>query len=162
MPKSRTARPARASVETRTPVQIVRDAADALFRAAGECCHQHDRVSRVHAKSADEQEVEAAQTACEHCDEVLGTMAATYEQVAAEVHPTGKDEEWWHRANALWLASREYLRRNGGCDDASKQFKEHGPDRLDNLHMEYELEASALLALRHAADAYKQSRPTAV
>ena len=159
MPKTRTA--SRKSVETRSPVQIVRDAADAMFRAARECCHQHDRVSRVHAKSADEGEVKAAQEACEHCDEVLRSLSTTYEQVAAGVHPTGKDEEWWHKANGLWLASREYLRHNVGCDDASKEFKEHGPDRLDTLHMEYELEASSLLALRHAADAYKQNRPTA-
>lgn len=142
-------------------MQIVRDAADAMFRAACECCHQHDRVSRVHAKSAVDEEVRAAQEACAHCDEVLGNLSATYEQVTAGVHPTGKDEEWWHRANALWLASREYLRHNVGCDAASKELKDHGPARLDALHMEYELEASALLALRHAAEAYKQNRPTA-
>ena len=84
-----------------------------------------------------------------------------YEQAAADVHPTGDDEGWWHSANALWLASREYLRRNHGCDAASKELKEHGPERLGSLHTEYELEASALLGMRHAADAYKQDRPTA-
>ena len=59
MAKSKTA--IRDSVETRPPVQIVRDAADAMFRAACEVCHQHDRASRVHAKSKDEEEVRAAQ-----------------------------------------------------------------------------------------------------
>lgn len=159
MPKSRTV--ARPSGPQRTPVQEVRDAADALFRAALECCHQHDRGSRVHAKSAVPEEVEAAQQACEHCDEVLRTLTAAYEQTAASIHPTGDDEGWWHRANALWLASKEYLRRNGGCDAASKEFKQHDAERFSALHMEYELEASALLALKHAAEAYKQDRPSA-
>lgn len=159
MPKQRIA--PRPSGPQRTPVQEVRDAADALFRAAVECCHQHDRGSRVHAKSAVPEEVEAAQKACEHCDEVLRMLSTAYEQTAADVHPTGDDEGWWHRANGLWLASKEYLRRNGGCDAASQEFKEHGPEDLDALHMEYELEASALLALRHAAGAYKQDRPNA-
>jgi hypothetical protein len=158
MPKSKVLRE---SVETRSPVQQVRDAADALFRAAMECCHQHDRTSRVHAKSAVAEEVAAAQSACEHCDEVLRTLSTAYEQTTAEVHPTGADERLWHCANGLWLASKEYLRRNGGCDAASKEFKEHGPGRLNDLHAEYELEASALLALRHAAESYKQARPTA-
>jgi hypothetical protein len=139
----------------------VRDAADALFRAALECCHQHDRGSRVHAKSAVPEEVDAAQQACEQCDEVLETLATAYEQTAADVHPTGDDEGWWHRANGLWLASKEYLRRNGGCDAASREFKQHDAERFGALHMEYELEASALLALKHAAEAYKQDRPSA-
>lgn len=165
MPKSRsprpTRKPARHSGAAKTPVQLVRDAADALFRAAVECCHQHDRVSRVHEKSVSDEEIQAAAQACEHCDEVLRTLLAAYEEAAADVHPTGDDESWWHNANGLWLASREYLRRNQGCDSASKELKEHGPGRLGTLHTEYELEASALLGMRHAADAYKQDRPTA-
>lgn len=165
MPKPRSPRSAsrarRTSQPVRTPVQEARDCADALFRAATECCHQHDRVSRVHAKSAVEEEVKAAQQACEHCDDALRTLAEAYETSAAHIHPDGADEEWWHRANALWLATREYLRRQGGCDAASRALKNHGPDRLDALHMEYELEASALLALRQVAEAYQRQRPTA-
>jgi hypothetical protein len=159
MPKSRTI--ARPSGPQKTPVQAARDAADALFRAALECCHQHDRTSRVHAKSALPEEVQAAQKACEHCDDVLRDLSTTYEEAAAHIRPTGDDEGWWHRANALWLASREYLRRNGGCNAATKELKQHDAERLGALQMEYELEASALLALRHAAEAYKHDRPTA-
>lgn len=151
----------RDSTEQKSPVLLVRDAADALFRAAAECCHQHDRVSRVHAKSAVPEEVDAAQRACDECDEVLRDLSAAYETTAARVVPTGEDEAWWHRANGLWLASREYLRRNGGCDSASRNFKDHSPDRLNELHTEYELEASSLLALRHAAEAYQRERPSA-
>ena len=151
----------RDSTEQKSPVLVVRDAADALFRAAAECCHQHDRVSRVHAKSAVAEEVKAAERACEECDDVLRELASAYEQTAASIVPTGDDEAWWHRANALWLASREYLRRNGGCDTESKNLKNHSPGRLSELHTEYELEASALLALKHAAEAYERERPSA-
>ena len=158
MPKSRTVRD---STEIKSPVMMVRDAADALFRAAAECCHQHDRASRVHAKAALEDEVEAAQRACKECDEILADRAGAYEQAAATVVPTGADEGWWHRANALWLASRDYLRRTGGCETETKNLKDHSPERLSELHTEYELEASALLALRHAAEAYKRDRPSA-
>ncbi|MEX2179528.1 MAG: hypothetical protein WD801_12510 [Gemmatimonadaceae bacterium] len=156
MPKPRSAVPA--ETNDKSPLENVRDAADALFRAAAECCHQHDRASRVHAKSAMDDEVDAAQRACEACDEVLRDMTDAYETTSANVRP-GDDEKWWRHANDMWLASREYLRRNGGSDDESSRLQEHSPGRLGKLHTEFELEASALLALRHAADAYRQDRP---
>ena len=161
MPKARGKKASRPSGAPKTPVQMVREAADALFRAATECCHQHDRVSRVHAKSDVAEELKAAVEACEHCDEVLSTLTTAYEETAASLKPDGDDEKWWRNANALWLASREYLRRHGGVEQASREFKEHGPDRLSTLQTEYELEASSLLALRHAAEAYKRDRPAA-
>lgn len=159
MPKSRTRAPA--AEKPKPPVETVRDCADALFRAAVECCHQHDRISRVSRKSSIEEELEAAQLACVVCDNTLRDLTDAYETASADVHPSGPDESWWRRANALWLASRDYLRRQHGADASSKQLKEHGPDRLNELQTEYELEASALLALRHAADAYRQDRPDA-
>ena len=158
MPKPRTARD---STEQKTPVHVVRDAADAMFRAAAECCHQHDRASRVHAKAAMEEEVQAAQRACTECDQTLADLASAYEQTAANVVPTGDDAGWWHRANALWLASREYVRRNGDGETSTKDLKTHSKKRLNELHTEYELGASALLALKHAAQAYKRDRPSA-
>jgi hypothetical protein len=159
MPKTRKQKAPAEPVKS--PVQSVRDCADALFRAAHECCHQHDRVARVLRKSEVEEEVQAVQRLCASCDEDLRALTAAYEEASASVHPTGDDEGWWHRANALWLASREYLRRNGGCNAASRELKEHGPERLGELHTEFELEASALLALRHAAEAYQRDRPVA-
>ena len=140
---------------------MVRDAADAMYRAAAECCRQHDRVSRVHGKSEVEEEIAAAVKACDHCDESLSDLSAAYQVTAAQVKPTGHDEGWWHRANALWLASREYLRRHSFTDRASRDLKGHDQDQLEQLHTEFELEASALLALRHAADAYLKDRPSA-
>jgi hypothetical protein len=146
---------------TKSPVEVVRDCADALFRAAIECCHQADRLSRLSAKSSIDLEQDAALQQCEACNDTLRRLTEAYEKASADVKPTGKDEQWWHRANALWLASREFIRRHRGCDASSRELKEHGPDRLNELQTEYELEASAVLALRHAADAYRQDRPGA-
>ena len=146
----------------KSPVETVRDCADALFRAAVECCHQADRISRLTAKSAIEEEQEAATELCEACNATLQRLTAAYEKASADVKPTGPDGQWWHHANELWLASREYLRRHRGCDVSSRELKQHGRDRLNELQTEYELEASALLALRNAAAAYRQDRPGAV
>jgi hypothetical protein len=93
------------------------------------------------------------------CDGSLAELAEEYQSAAAHVQ-LAKDLEWWHKANALWHASREYARRHAGCDSLSKRLSsKHSPDQLATMQMEYELEASALLALRHAADAYRKTRP---
>ena len=159
MPKRKAAVPTPSSVKT--PVEAIRDCADALFRAAEESCHQHDRISKILDKAPVDIEVDATQKMCELCDRSLRTLSEAYETASAKVHPTGDDELWWRSANTLWLASREFLRRHRGCDIASRQLQEHGPDRLGELHAEYELEASALLALKHAAEGYRRVRPAA-
>lgn len=151
----------RDSTEQKSPVQQVRDAADAMCRAATECCHQHDRAARIHAKAALEAEVAATQVSCQQSRDALQEMSAVYESTAASIVPTGNDQGWWHAANALWLASREYLRRNGGCESSTRDLKDHSPERLNALHTEYELEASALLGLRQAAESYQRLRPSA-
>ena len=136
--------------------------ADALYRAAAECCRQHERVARLLAKSSDDGEEKAAYATLDHCDGVLAEMAGAYEKAAARAHPDGDDAGWWHRANTLWHASREFARRHGESDRAARRTSTaHGPVALAELNMEYELEASALLALRHAVDAYQKVRPTA-
>lgn len=160
-PKSKSTKEPRTSGAAKSPVDQVRDCADALFRAADECCYQHDRISRILTKSQVEAELGAAQRMCELVDKTMRDLSEAYQTTSAEVHPTGADEKWWRQANTLWMASREYLRRHKGCDISSRQLQQHGPDRLEALHADYELEASALLSLRHAADAYRQSRPNA-
>lgn len=143
------------------PVEVVRDVADALYRAAIECCHQHERVSLVLAKAVIDEEIIAAQKLCEATWGALQSLVERYARESADVRPTGNDESWWKRANALWLASREYVRRHEGCEAPRRELKQHGPDQLEALHAEYELEASAVLGLRHAAEAYRQDRPAA-
>jgi hypothetical protein len=160
MPKRKATAP-RTSTPVKSPVETVRDAADSLYRAAEESCYQHDRIGRVFAKSAVEVEIDSATRACELCDKTLRALLQAYEESSASVHPTGPDEIWWKSANALWLASKEFLRRHKGCDVSSRQLKDHGPEKLSSLHAEYELEASALMALRHAAESYRKARPAA-
>lgn len=159
MPKRKAVVPTPTSVKT--PVEAVRDCADALYRAAEESCHQHDRISRILDTAAVQAELDATQRMCELCDRSLRALSEAYEAASAKVRPTGSDETWWKSANALWLASREFLRRHRDCDISSQQLQQHGPDRLGELHADYELEASALLALRHAADGYRRVRPAA-
>jgi len=162
MPKSRSATAAapRDSTEQRSPVQRVQDAADALLRAAMECCHQHDRIARIVAKAALEDEVTAAQRMCEACHEALATMSQAYEAASSDIRPSGKDEVWWHKANALWHAAREYSRRHAGCEAMNRKVSsKHSSEQLASMQMEYELLASAMLALRQAADAYCRTRP---
>lgn len=142
------------------PMTLVRSRADALYRAAVECCRQHDRSAKL-SSSADDPELEHKHldALCRMCDGSLTEMADEYTRAAAHVQPS-RDEAWWHKANALWHASREYARRHAGCDDLSRKVStRHDADQLGAMQLEYELEASALLALRHAADAYRRTRP---
>jgi len=142
------------------PVAQVRARADALYRAALECCRQHDRSAKLSSSPADpELEHKHLDALCKMCDGSLKEMAEAYTRAAAGVHPAG-DEAWWHKANALWHASREYGRRHAGCDDLSRTVStKHDKGQLAAMQLEYELEASALLALRHAAEAYHRTRP---
>ncbi|MCY7378473.1 MAG: hypothetical protein LH467_03930 [Gemmatimonadaceae bacterium] len=142
------------------PVVLVRARADALYRAAIECCRQHDRAAKLH-RGLDEPELEHkhVDALCAMSDSSLIEMSEAYEGAAADVHLEGA-EEWWHRANGLWHASREYSRHRSDCDDMGKKVSSrHSADQLGSMHMEYELAASALLAMRHAADAYRKTRP---
>src|SRR5262245_14369999 len=107
MPKQKAAKAARPTpTSVKTPVEAVRDCADALFRAAQECCYQHDRISHILDKAAVEAELESAQKMCELCDKSLRALSEAYQTVSAEVRPTGADEAWWKSANAVWLASK--------------------------------------------------------
>ncbi len=142
------------------PMIVVRSRADALYRAAVECCRQHDRSARL-SSAADDPELEQRHhdAMCKMCDGSLTEMADAYTRAAAGLHPA-TDEAWWHKANALWHASREYARRHAGCDEMSRTVStHHDADHLGTMQLEYELEASALLAMRHAGDAYRRTRP---
>ena len=167
MPKSKlldTPRAAAAADDLDEPcstVEAIRATADALFRTALECCRQHERFARVVRLSAVSTEQRAASALCEQCDEMLAACVTAYEQCTARVHPDGDHEAWWHKSNSLWHASREYLRRHAGCDRLSRSLAKPTSAKLGELHMEYELEASALLALQQATEAYRKVRPEA-
>jgi hypothetical protein len=141
------------------PMTQVLTRADALYRAAVECCRQHDRAARLHNSSEPELEHQHVDALCAMCDGSLSEMSQAYSDAAGNVHPA-HDENWWHKANSLWHASREYERRHAGCDALSRRVSaKHDAEQFTSMQMEYELEASALLALRQAADAYRKTRP---
>lgn len=138
----------------------VRDAADALYRAALECCHQHDRLSRLNAVHADDAEFNAAWDIAEICEAQLAERTATYEETA-QLGRGKESEEWWRSANTLWMACREYVRRHASSNGAASRRRRHGAEELKEISLDYELEASARLAVKQAMGAYGQLRPDA-
>lgn len=134
--------------------------ADALCRAAVECCRQHDRVARIVERSDVEVEVGFAQHFCEVMHEGMGQLLEAYEQAVGTAEAAG--DGWRARAKGLYSAARDYLRRHNECDQAARKLHRHDSQLLAALAMEFEFEASALLALRHATEAYRKERPEAV
>jgi hypothetical protein len=162
MPKTKTSKPARSArgAGDAPPPPSLRDIADALYRAACESCRQHSRYAAVLERDALAVEQLAAAEAVELTDQLLESVVEKYERAASEL-PRSAGEDWWHQANTLWLASREWLRHRDASDGMTRTIQRHGVDELEVLHVGFELEASALLALRHAADAFKRVRPDA-
>ena len=132
-----------------------RGTADRMFRAAMECIRQRERYARLVASGAHDLEQLAALRVAVVCDEILDEAVASYEKLGGE--PTHGDDEWRRHANALWHASREYRRR-----PANNSVAPSGPGKGGSLHklaMEYDLEASALLALKLALGGFRQICP---
>jgi hypothetical protein len=154
--KSSAASPASASESPASALAV----ADAMCRSAAECCRQHDRVARIVERSDVETEIAFAQQFCEVMHDGLGRLLDAYERSASE--DPGTEEGWRQRANALWHAGRDYLRRHNACDQAARRMHRHDSQLLATLAMEFELEASALLTLRHTTEAYRKERPDAV
>ena len=136
------------------------DRADAMYRAALECCRQHVRYARLVTHGACDEEQDTACTMASLADELLLNMAAAYEAEARRANGDAP-AEWWHRANRLLLASREYARRRDGCNHGGRRLARPSADRLSELAADYELQASALLMLRQAIDGYREVRPEA-
>ncbi len=157
MPKSKSSSAAAAG--TADPPVSLLSVADALCRSAAECCRQHDRVARIVERSEIDTEVNFAQQFCELIHTGLGKLLDVYDRAAAE--DPGNGEGWRARATALQHAARDYLRRHNACDQAARKLHRHDSQLLAALAMEFEFEASALLSLRHATEAYRKERPEA-
>ncbi|HEU4988607.1 MAG TPA: hypothetical protein VFT41_02340 [Gemmatimonadaceae bacterium] len=157
MPKSKPAA-APAAPASEPPASLIA-VADALCRSATECCRQHDRVARIVERSDVEVEVTFAQEFCELIHQGLGKLLDEYDRASAA--DPGDGQGWRPRANALALAARGYLRRHNECDQAARKLQRHDSQLLATLAMEFEFEASALLTLRHATEAYRKERPEA-
>ncbi len=133
---------------------------DALCRAATECCRQRERLAHLVKLRALPAEQRAAQTQVALCDEALTELVGAYERAASKAHPAGGDA-CWHAANGLWMASREYARRTRTSARAARGIGErHERADLAELALDYDLEASAVLLLKQAAEAYRRARPS--
>lgn len=155
MPKKSIPRPSKPSVHP------VRDAADALYRAAKESCRQHERLTRLVALGADDEEFNAAWDLAELCDAQLAARAGLYEETAV-IGRGAESEEWWRAANGLWMSSRDYCRRHESSNEASGRRRRHGAAELGEITLEYELEVSARLSVKQAMATYLVLRPGAV
>ena len=168
MPQTRTASAARraaplsrltpSSDAAIDPIEGLCSRADMLFRASAECLHQHDRYARLVQHEVLDGEQKGARQLVQLCDEMLAGAVASY-QKWSHVRPTG-DIAWWHAANGLWMAAREFGRR---CDTSARAARAMGTSIADlgELTCDFDLEASALLGLRVAVDAYRKTRPGA-
>jgi hypothetical protein len=155
MPSAKTSAPR--STESVNPLT---GAADALFRAAIEACRQHERVARCSGRGVSDDELKEMSELCELGHRHLAARTVAWEEAAAGGQ--GKSEDaFWHAANTLWHASREYARRHHSCDALNTKVSRRSTDALGALTLEYELEASALLALSHAVAGYRKLRTDA-
>jgi hypothetical protein len=145
--KTPVARPSRPSKHP------VKDAGDALYRAAVECCHQHERIAALIKLEADDQEFAAAWDMADLAEAQMGLRTASYEEIAAAGRGA-EPEDWWHSANALWMACREYSRRYSASADAASRRKRHTEKEFAEIAVEYELEVSARLAVKQALKGY--------
>ncbi len=145
------------------PLDLLRARADRLARAARESCHQHRRcASYCERDDVDATELAAMLELAALADRQLADAAEAYGKAGAKLHPDGDDAAWWRKANGLWHAAREHVRRHAIGDGLSRRVaSDHSAERLGELHVEFELEASALLSLKQAADEYCTARPQA-
>jgi hypothetical protein len=140
------------------PADSARSAADRLYRTATECVRQRERYARLVAAGAMELEQRAALRVACLCDVILHESIRAYEKGLAGEGSRSSDG-WRPPANSLWHASREYERRHQDCDESSRQITSRKPHKFKELAVQYDLEASALLALRLALAAYRKVCP---
>lgn len=135
-------------------------AADALGRTSAETCRQHERLARLMALRVSQSELAAAYAMVDTIDLALAECVRDFEKCCAKT-PVSDDAELRQRANALFIAARDYLRRHSIAEKASHQLAHHDAEKLGVLKFEYELEASAMLSLRQATAAVAKIRPEA-
>ena len=97
------------------PVDV---AADALYRCAAEAVRQHERVARLNERGVHHTELSEASALRDLSHQHLRARGDLYEMAAAAGRG-GHDEAYWHAANGMWHAAREYCRRNADCDVAT-------------------------------------------
>ena len=136
------------------------DIADTLYRTASASCSEHRRYADLVERAVSDIEQKPARSAVRVCDEALDEAADLYE-LACLKESNHADDAWWHRANMVWTAAKEYLRHHASSDKLTRGGGGHGRAELMELSIEYKLEASALLRLRHTIESYREARPEA-
>lgn len=144
------------ALDVRSPIAT----ADSLSRTAAETCRQHERLAHLMKLDVAQPELEAAHALVDTCDLALAECVREFEKICAKV-PASDDADLRQKANAMWLSSREYLRRHSIAEKASRQLTQHSSETLNDLHFEYELVASAILQLKQNTNAYLKLRPEA-
>jgi hypothetical protein len=134
--------------------------ADALFRAAQECCRQHRHYATLVDRSVGVGEQRRVFRLVRLADENMRDAASAYERALGKDRPQS-GEGWRRCAAGLWLAVREYGRRHSATESASEDLSINTAAKMGELAMEYDLEASALLLLQQAVDDYRKCRPDA-
>lgn len=134
--------------------------ADALGRTSAETCRQHERLARLNDLNVSRSELAAAHAMVDTIDLALAECVRDYEKCCAK-HPETDDSEVRQKANAMWMAARDYLRRHSIAEKASRQLTQHSAEHFGVLKFEFELMASAMLSLRQATSAYSKLRPDA-
>jgi hypothetical protein len=143
--------------EAITPIAV----ADALCRTANETCRQRDRRSRLSNLGAAKWELSAAEAVVDACDLSVEEGVREFEKQCRK-DPISDSPDIRQAASSLWLAAREYIRRLSIANRASRQLSQsHDADDFSDIHLEYELEASSLLALKQAVGVYSKLRPEA-
>lgn len=135
-------------------------AADALGRTSAETCRQHERLARLMELGVSQSELAAAYAMVDTIDLALAECVKDFEKCCAK-SPVSDEAELKQKANTLWLAARDYLRRHSIAEKASRQLTQHDAETLGVIKFEFELEASAMLALRQATAALARIRPQA-
>jgi hypothetical protein len=135
-------------------------AADALGRTSAETCRQHERLARLMELAVSQSELAAAYAMVDTIDLALAECVRDYEKCCAKA-AVSDDADVQQRANTLWLAARDYLRRHSIAEKAARQLTQHDAETLGVLKFEFELEASAMLSLRQATAALAKLRPEA-
>jgi len=162
MPATRTAANAKIMDDASAlDVQSPMSCADALGRTATETCRQHERLAHLMALQVSQSELEAAHALVDTCDLALAECVRDFERTCAKV-PASDNADLRQKANAMWLSAREYLRRHSIAEKASRQLTQHSSEKLNDLHFEYELIASAILQLKQNTAAFAKGRPEAM
>jgi len=142
---------------TRQAKAALRDIADTLYRAASDSCREHRRYAELVDGDASDSEQKTARAAVRASDEILDEAVDLYEIACLEESGHG-DDAWWHKANMVWRGAREYLRHQAASKRLLRGENGHSKNEFMALRIEHELEASALLRLRHAIESYKAAR----